>query len=85
MGDGGNEIVFHPFALGELLRHVVDRVAEFADLVVVALGEPRVEIAVSDLARGDAHLSHRVDDRIDEVGAGEDDEEDDCHANEGED
>ena len=80
MGDRGDEVILELFRVGKFLGHIVDHIAEFADLIVIFLFQPGLEVALSNAPGGLRDLAHRVDDRVDEVGAGEDDKQNDGQA-----
>ena len=69
MGDRGDEVVLHLFGGAQFPGHVVDGVAQIADLVVFGLVNAHGEVALSDLPGALAQLPHRHQDGPDEVHA----------------
>ena len=67
VGDGGDEIIFHLFRRAQLHRHVVDGVAQLADLIVVGFFNARFEIALCNPPRGRANLLDRREDGLHKI------------------
>ena len=78
MGYRGDEVVLELFRVGKFLRHVVDHIAELADFIVIFLFQPGLEVALGNAPGSFSDLTHRIDDGVDEVGAGEDNKQNDC-------
>ena len=67
MGNRGDKVVFQLLRGAQLPGHVVDGVAQAADLVVLGLVDAHREIALGDLPGALAQLPHRHQDGTDEV------------------
>ena len=63
MADRGDELVFQPVGLGQVLRHLVDGPAQAADLVVVfGVRQAGGQVAPGDAGGGRLHLAQRPHD-----------------------
>ena len=75
MRDRRNEVVLHALGAVDLVGHIVDRVAQLADLVVIGLLQAHAVASCRDLLGDVVDLEHRVYDRPDKVAVGRDDED----------
>ena len=66
VGDGGDELRLHFFALADLQRHVVDVVDQLAHLVGVFVGDLDAVAAAGDTLGGVRHHGDGGDDAVDE-------------------
>ena len=67
VGNGGDELRLHTFCLRELLRHIVDRVGQLSDLVVVRFFHLRAVASFGDAAGNARERSDRLGDRAQKV------------------
>ena len=67
MADRGDELVFHALGLGQVLGHLVDGMAQAADLVVVArVGQAGLQVAARNAVGDGFDLAQRPHDGADE-------------------
>ena len=89
MGNRGDKLVFHLVGIAEFLRHIIDRLAEVANFVIILLFQPGAEISMGNFAGGLSDLADRNHNRTDKVGTGKQHKEDDgdpgqhCHCDNG--
>ena len=76
----GNEVVFHFFRCAKLCRHVVDGVAQCAELVVLLFFDAHVKIALCDFFRRSIEFPNGRDNRPHKIDARKRDEHQNKHA-----
>ena len=63
MADRGDKLIFKPFRLGQILRHLVDGLAQTADFIIVGgIRQADFHIALGDFGCGGLHLAQRAHD-----------------------
>ena len=79
MRDRGDKVVFHLLRRAQLAGHVVDGVAQLADLVVFGLFNAHGKVPLGNFPGAGAHLPHRHHDGPDEVHPREGEQQHDEH------
>ena len=70
MRNRGNKVILHFFWRAQLLGHIVDGIAEIANLVVVWFSDPHLKVALGDSAGHRADFSQGLHNWSDKIGVG---------------